>query len=249
MSAVTPEAVVPLLRGTFGSPYLYEPVCASTQDVLRGSSVPEGAVAITDHQTAGRGRSGKSWEDITGDALLLSVLLRPEGSQPLPQLSLVCALAVSEAVEAETQLRTAVKWPNDVLVAEGKVAGILLEADGAAVVCGIGVNVNQAAGALPANAQVPATSLRAETGAAHDRAALLATLLERLEERYGEWRRDGLAGLLPELEARNALRGRRVQTGAGPGVAESIAADGRLHVALDGGGAALVESGTVTLLE
>lgn len=248
MSDLAPDAVLPRLRGRLGSPYLYAQETASTQDVLRGTDLPEGAVATAEHQVAGRGRSGRRWDDRPGRSLLCSVLLRPPGGA-LPQLSLVVALAAAEAIELVAGIEARVKWPNDVLVAGGKVAGILLEAGDGAVVAGIGVNVNQSAGELPARTRLPATSLRVATGATHDRGALLAALLERLDAAYASWRASGLDGLAARLEARNALRGQRVSVGAAPGTAGALAPDGRLSVTLDGGHVVMVESGEIEPLD
>ena len=240
------DLVEPLLRGRFGRPYLWSESCASTQDVLRGSGLPEGAVAVTEHQTSGRGREGRLWEDVAEQSLLLSLLLRPPpGSAPTQQLALVMGLAVAEAVEPARDA-AAIKWPNDVLLDGRKVAGILLEASGEEVVCGIGVNVAQAEDDLPAATQVPAGSLFAVTGRAPERAVLLAALLEILEHRYDAWRRAGLVPLLDELEARNVLRGRRVEVGGEPGTAGPIAPDGRLTLERDDGSTVLVASGEVT---
>jgi BirA family transcriptional regulator, biotin operon repressor / biotin---[acetyl-CoA-carboxylase] ligase len=241
--SVGTESVVPLLRGGFGRPYLYEASCASTQDVLRGSGLPHGAVAVTDHQTGGRGRLGRSWE------VLCSVLLRPDGgAPPAAQLSLVAGLAVAEAVEAVTGVVAQLKWPNDVLLGGAKVAGILLEADGGAVVCGIGVNVEQEAAELPERPSIPAGSLRTATGRSHDRALLVVTLLDRLERRYDGWVAGGLEGLLPELGARDALIGRHIRVGDRVGTADGIAADGRLRL-LVAGAPVLVESGEVLTID
>jgi len=237
--------VEPRLRGRFGRPYCWSESCASTQDELRaGSGLPEGAVAVTEHQVAGRGREGRRWEDVAGTSLLLSLLLRPPAGSPVQQLSLVAGLAVAEAVEESRDL-AAIKWPNDVLLGGRKVAGVLLESSGGVVVCGIGVNVSQAEGELPAATPVPAGSLLGVTGRAPDRAELLVTLLEILEHRYDAWCRAGLAPLLDELEARNVLRGRRVEAGGQRGVAGPIAPDGRLTLTRADGTTVLVSSGEV----
>ncbi len=247
MNDLAHERVVPLLRGTFGRPYLYAAESASTQDALRDGDHPHGAVAVAEHQTAGRGRSGRRWEDVPSRALLFSVVLEPPGAASLPQLSLVAGLAVAVAVERETGLGTQIKWPNDVLVDGGKVAGILLEASGRRVVCGIGINVNQEDGELPRETRSPATSLRIASGRSFDRGVLLAAVLDELEGRYGQWLADGLAGVGEDLERRNALRGVRVHAGGRSGTAGPIAADGRLTVAVDDGSSLLVESGEVVL--
>jgi BirA family biotin operon repressor/biotin-[acetyl-CoA-carboxylase] ligase len=213
--------------------------------VLRDGDHPPGAVALAEHQTAGRGRSGRVWEDAPSRALLFSLLLHPPAGAALPQLSLVAGLAVARALERVTQVEMQVRWPNDILVDGEKVAGILLEATGTRVVCGIGINVNQERGELPPETRTPATSLRIAAGRPLDRGALLAAVLAELEACYERWLADGLAGAAAELERRNALRGRRVWVDGQAGTAGAIAPDGRLSVALDGGDAVLVESGEV----
>lgn len=241
------ETVRPLLHGRFGEPWLWRPTCPSTQALLSDDRLPEGAVAVTDHQTAGRGRLGRTWDDAPGTAILASVLLRPPGGADLPQLSLVCALAVAEAVEAATDLAAQIKWPNDVLLDRRKVAGILLEGSRGAVVCGVGVNVNQTREQLPADARTPAASLRTVTGSEHDRPSILADLLSRLEAHYGDWRESGLERLHSGIGARNFLFGRRLRLDGRAGTGGVIAADGRLEVALDGGGSVRVESGEIAV--
>ena len=110
------------------------------------------------------------------------------------QLSLVCALSVAEIVEAGTALEARLKWPNDVLVEGRKVAGILLEGRDDAVVCGIGINVNQLADALPAQARTPAGLAPHAHRRANTTAALvLVALLARLETHYDAWLASGLA--------------------------------------------------------
>ena len=241
---LTADVVEPLLRGRFGRPYLWSESCTSTQDVVRGTDLPEGAVALTEHQTSGRGREGRPWEDVAGKALLLSLLLRPPAGTPTQQLALVVGLAVAEAVE-ERRDAAGIKWPNDVLLAGRKVAGVLLEASEGVVACGVGVNVSQDESELPVRTPVSAGSLLAVTGRAPDRAVLLAALLEILEHRYDTWCRSGLAPLLDELEARNVLRGLRVEAGGAAGVAGPIAFDGRLTVERDDGTVVHLSSGSV----
>ncbi|MSO94370.1 MAG: biotin--[acetyl-CoA-carboxylase] ligase [Thermoleophilia bacterium] len=247
MSDLAPEAVGPLLRGSLGEPYLYTAETASTQDVLAASDHPHGAVAVTEHQTAGRGRSGRRWDDAPLTALLCSVLLRPPAGLPLPRLALVAGLAVATAIEHESGLAAMVKWPNDVLLDGCKVAGILLEASSSRVVCGIGINVNQEERDLPAQTRLPATSLRIGAGRQFDRGVVLAAVLRELECGYAEWLEHGLDGLLDDLERRNALRGRRIRVDGRTGTAGKIAPDGRLTLVLDRGDIVLVESGEVEL--
>jgi BirA family transcriptional regulator, biotin operon repressor / biotin---[acetyl-CoA-carboxylase] ligase len=185
---LTPELIVPLLRGRLGKPYRWVDTTPSTQRLL-GDDDPEGAVVATDHQTAGRGRLGRTWEDVAGKAILCSVLLRPTRPMPLwPELSLVAGDAVARALHAETGIDATLRHPNDVVVAGRKLAGILAEAMSGRVVLGIGVNVNQTAAELPAEAAKPPTSLRVELGRELDRGPLLAAILLELERGYDAWR-------------------------------------------------------------
>ena len=225
---------------TLGEPRIHVDSCPSTQELL-DPSMPEGAVATADFQTSGRGRFGRSWEAPPGEALLASVLLRPPADRPLPQLALVAGVAVADALERLTGLAVQIKWPNDVMLRRTKVAGILAEAREGAVVLGIGVNLNQTRDRLPERAG----SLRTETGLQWDRDVVLDAVLDDLGRRYGQWRAGGLDAIYDGLGARDFLRGRRVTVDGASGVAELIGRDGRLHVALDDGGSAAVESGEV----
>lgn len=245
MTGLGAAAVVPRLRGTLGRPYRFVAECDSTQELVRAGDPPEGAVVVTDHQRAGRGRSGRTWEDEPGDALLLSLALRPPATPVLPQLSLVVALAVAEAIERVAGVPAGIKWPNDVELDGTKVAGVLLEGSGGVVACGIGVNVNQDASQLPAGTRRAAGSLRTATGRAHDRAGLLVELLDAVETRYRAWYADGLETLLPALEARSTLTGRAVAVGGERGAVTGLAPDGRLRVVLEDGRVRDVESGEI----
>ena len=232
---LAPDAVAPHLSGRFGKPYLYEPECATTQQLLLDSGLPEGAVAATDHQTSGRGRLGRAWEAPAGSAVLASVLLQPPTDRRLPELSLVAALAVAETVEAALVLAAQVKWPNDVMLNRRKVAGILSEISDGTVVVGIGINVNQTRDELPLDAPTEPASLRTATGTTYDRAVLLGSLLARFERMYDVWRDKGLDGIYGGLGARDFLRGRRITADGEPATAVQILRDGRLEIETDAG--------------
>jgi BirA family transcriptional regulator, biotin operon repressor / biotin---[acetyl-CoA-carboxylase] ligase len=185
--SLTAEAVLPRLRGRFGRPYEHVVSTPSTQ-LLVAADAPEGALVVAEEQTAGRGRLGRRWLAPTGTSLLCSLQLRPPvPPERLPELTVVASHSSAEAIAALTGLEPGLKFPNDVLVGDRKVAGILAEVREGRVVLGIGVNVNVPAGELPQEVDRPATSLLAETGREVDRAELLAELLERLERRYDEW--------------------------------------------------------------
>ena len=135
----------------FGEPRLDVESCESTQ-LLVDTSLPEGAIVVADHQSAGRGRLGRTWDAPAGKALLVSVLLRPPIERNAPEISLVAGVAVADALERALGLSVQLKWPNDVMLRRRKVAGCLAEARDGTVVLGIGVNVNQTREELPPNA-------------------------------------------------------------------------------------------------
>jgi BirA family transcriptional regulator, biotin operon repressor / biotin---[acetyl-CoA-carboxylase] ligase len=177
-----------MLAGRFGRVvYRYEEVTASTQRLLHEDD-PEGAVAVAEEQTEGRGRLGRTWHARAGSSVLVSVLLRPEVDPPrLPELSLVAGGAVAEAIAEVAGVDPSIKFPNDVLLDGRKVAGILAESSDGRVVLGVGVNVNQGEGELPTDVQTEPTSLRIQAGEQVDRAVLLVAILLRLERAYDRW--------------------------------------------------------------
>ena len=186
--SLAPEEVEPLLRGRFGRPYVYRRRCASTQHLLDGA-MPEGAVAVADEQSEGRGRLGRRWLAPPGTGILCSVLLRPVvASERLSELTIVAAEACAAAISAAARIEAGVKHPNDVLIGARKIAGVLGEAREGHVVLGIGINANMAPDQLPTGLDTPATSILVERGSPVRRAEVLAVLLERLEARYDAWR-------------------------------------------------------------
>lgn len=212
----------------------------------------EGQVLVAEEQTAGRGRLGRTWTSMPGAALTFSVLLRPVTvpSGRRGWLPLMAGVAVASAVRSVTEggggagggraVGAALKWPNDVLVGERKLAGILAEQspDGSAVVIGMGLNVATPAHALPASpAGLPATSLLVE-GASVSREALLLEILRQLERWYVAFRADpdpARTGLLDAYRPLCGTLGRmvRVELPVGrvvTGVARDVDPDGRLLV-------------------
>jgi BirA family biotin operon repressor/biotin-[acetyl-CoA-carboxylase] ligase len=187
VSDLIPELVTPRLRGRLGTPYRFVAECPSTQRLL-GDDDPEGTTVVTDHQTQGRGRLGRTWEDAPGRSILMSVLLLPRPPMPLwPELSLVAGEAVAQALRSETGIDASLRHPNDVVVAGRKLVGVLPEARTGRVVLGIGVNVNQLPEELPADTAKPPTSVRIELGREVERAPLLAAILAELELGYDAW--------------------------------------------------------------
>jgi len=143
-----------------------------------------GHVLVAEDQTAGRGRLDRRWTSPPRSGLLLSVLLRPRPpAATWPLLPFVAGVAAAEAVRAVAGLEAELKWPNDVLVADRKLGGILTERVGDAVVVGIGVNVSLRVDELP----VPQATSIGLAGGVTDREALLKELLRALARRYETW--------------------------------------------------------------
>ena len=185
--SLAPDFLKPLLRGRFGHIYRYAEKTDSTQRML-AEDAAEGAIAVAEVQTEGRGRLGRAWEAPAGTSVLVSVLLLPAVEAPrLPELSLVAGGAVAQAIAEVTGLEPAIKFPNDILVRSRKVAGILAESSEGRVVLGIGVNVNQTLEQLPTDVKTEPTSLRLELGGPVSRARLLAAILLQLERAYDAW--------------------------------------------------------------
>jgi len=222
---------------------------------------PEGTVLVTEEQTAGRGRLGRSWSSVPGGSLTFSVLLRPAAVPPGRRgwLPLLAGLAVVAAVRS-AGVDAVLKWPNDVLAGGGKLAGILAEQspDGAAVVLGIGLNVAAPDGIAPVPASAgglsPASLLGAlPAGAVVSRAALLLDLLGQLEARYQAFQvaaDPAGSGLLAEYRARCATLGQPVRVLLPgdrelAGVARDVDAEGRLLVAAGDGAEIPVSAGDV----
>jgi BirA family biotin operon repressor/biotin-[acetyl-CoA-carboxylase] ligase len=211
----------------------------------------EGLVLVAETQTAGRGRLDRTWSSPPRAALTVSVLLRPAGVPPsaLAWLPLFTGIAVAAALRDGAGITAGLKWPNDVLVADRKIAGILAEVHGDAVVAGVGLNVTLTEAELP----VPtATSLLLENAACLDRERLLAAVLTKLAGQYTAWAAGPCTGR-PALrdeylrwcvtvgrEVRVELPGGAVLTGTAADVDES----GRLAVRT-GSGTTLVGAGDV----
>lgn len=179
-----------------GDRLLYFPTVESTNTIsmqLAYEKPEEGLVVLTDSQTAGRGRRGRRWIDVPGRNVLLSILLRP--LFPPHMLVMIASLAVVDAIVDICQVAAAIKWPNDVLVGDRKVAGVLIEtshdSSGRMVaVVGIGVNVNGGVEELGKHSaiQVPltatATTLESACGHSVSRELFIARLLQYIENSY-----------------------------------------------------------------
>jgi BirA family biotin operon repressor/biotin-[acetyl-CoA-carboxylase] ligase len=191
----------------------------STNEVaanLARTGAPSYTVVAAETQSAGRGRLGKSWQSPAGSGLYFSLILRPAlAPADLPKITLVAGLAVCLAVEKVARLPLRIKWPNDILLGDRKLAGILAETVAVpgrrtAVVLGIGLNVNAPTTAFPAALREKATSLFIHTGREYQRSELLTAIVTEIKRLIGRFEREGFADLLREWRQRDAYLGREL---------------------------------------
>ncbi len=248
------------LRTRFvGQNLVYLPEVESTNDVARRlaeGGAAEGTLVIADYQSAGRGRLGRRWQAPPGSSLLLSLLFRPPLAPTQSQrLTMVCGLAVADAVQTLTGLEVGLKWPNDVVIGGRKAGGILteLELSGSQVafaVVGIGLNVSLDPAGLAEEPHPAATSLSHALGQPVPRLPLLLALLEAVEGRYLALRQ-GQSPHEEWAERLITLGQRVVVSGAGrplEGVAEGVNTEGALELRLDDGRLETVLAGDVSPL-
>ena len=195
---------------SFGHPHRHVARCSSTNDLARDwardldDPAFSGAMVSTDFQSRGRGQRGRAWEAGPGENALQSLVYRfPEGVQ-IGQMGLVAAAALADAL-AEFGFAPEVKWPNDVLLAGRKTAGILVEVFGPVAILGIGINVNQTDFDGAAAFVTAPTSLRLEAGRSFAVADVREALCRALSVWEERWRQDGFPPVLDAVRARLAV--------------------------------------------
>jgi BirA family transcriptional regulator, biotin operon repressor / biotin---[acetyl-CoA-carboxylase] ligase len=207
---------------------------------LVDEGAPSGTIVGADEQTAGQGRFGRHWHSEPGTGLYFSVILRlPLAPADTPLVTLALGLATREAILDATAIITDLRWPNDLLIADRKCAGILTQMEGRAVVAGIGINVNQTK--LPADIATIATSLRLAAGHPHSREQLLIRLLPAIDEWCALLAREGRDPILRVFaKSSSYVAGRRVTVEISEGetitgTTAGLTADGFLKVRDDRG--------------
>ena len=215
-----------------------------------------GTVVIADRQTCGKGRRGRSWHTPGNTSIAMSFLLKPQlEAEYASMLTLVQAMAVAEAVEEVTALKSQIKWPNDILINEKKVCGILTEmnlsgSEISSIIIGTGINVNQES--FPEEIREIATSLKKESGEDQCREKLIGVLCEKFEQYYEQFlATKDLSGIVEEYNARLVSAGRSVRVldpkGEYTGEAMGINAQGELQVRQENGNIINVYAGEVSV--
>jgi BirA family biotin operon repressor/biotin-[acetyl-CoA-carboxylase] ligase len=217
----------------------------------------DGMAVVAEAQTGGKGRRGRSWVSPRGN-LYLSVVLRP--AVPVykaPLITLMGAVAVASAIRKHLGVPAAIKWPNDILITEKKVSGLLTEMSAEPdrirhIVLGVGVNVNMDLRTLPPDIRSRSTTLAAAAGRTIDRTGLLKTLLAELDHWYRYFLKKEADVLLAWQELNETIGKRVAVSGAGEmleGQAAGVDAEGRLILQLDDGTVRQVAAGDVTIVK
>jgi len=240
--------------------FLYETV-GSTNTVASdlAEKTIEGAVVVADSQQKGRGRLGRKWESPPGVNIYVSIILRPKiEPKEATLITIMAAVACTTALRRVTGLHVTIKWPNDLMVSDKKIGGILSELKtehGRIIyaVVGIGINVNIDIDAYPADVQEIATSVKNETGMSYSREVVISEILNEIDYWYKILNGMGKGILLLEWQKLTSTLGRKVKVIVGKetftGLAESIDSEGMLILRLLSGMLKKISSGDLTILK
>ncbi len=215
---------------------------------LANAGAPHGTIILADQQTAGMGRLGRSWHSEAELGIYCSILLRlPLPSDSSPIASLVLGLATAEAIQKSTQLACDLRWPNDILINERKVAGILTHLVETCIVAGIGINVNHIS--LTGDLRTPATSLRIESdGHSQSRENILIHLLESVDAFSSMLVAEGPESILRAFTSASSYAINRrvlIEENGGKGITAGLDENGFLLVRSDAGAIQKVAAGGV----
>lgn len=213
-----------------GQKIIHHESVSSTMDIafrLGIENEKEGTVICAEGQTKGKGRLGRQWNSPKNKGIYMSIILRPQlAPTAVSHLTLLSAVALCEAVRQTTGMEAKIKWPNDLMVNDKKVAGILTELSAEMdrvrfVVIGLGLNVNTPANQLP----VGASSLRIEAQKNFCRVTLVQQILERLEDWYERYKKEGFSSVIKQWKAYASTLGTRVRIADQQGDIEGEAVD------------------------
>jgi len=242
---------------SIGKKFVYYDSITSTNTAcyeLAQKGAEEGVVVLAEGQTKGKGRLSREWSSLKHRGIYLSIILRPEMTPfEAPRITLMAAVSVALAIRDYCGLSALIKWPNDILINDKKVAGILTEMEAESdlvkfLILGIGINVNTKASELPKGA----SSILEEGDNKVSRAGLAKTILERIGQNYRLFKKEGFLPIKKEWRNLSATLGRRVKASCMhrkiEGEAVDIDSDGALKIRLDNGFYEKVIAGDILLL-
>lgn len=253
------ESVKDLLHTKYiGRNIVYLEKTTSTNDIakkLGDEGASEGTVVIAEEQSKGRGRMGRKWATHRGEAIAMTLLLRPEiHVKDAPSITPILALSTVQGIMEAYKIECGIKWPNDVVLNRKKLSGILTEMKAAGnmvgnIVVGIGLNINQEE--FEEEIQDIAISLKKFSGIDYDRRKIISAILNRFEDNYDMFKEHGISCFREDLKKYSVLIGERVKISLiedeFEGEAVDISDDGSLLVKKDDGEIRNVISGEVTL--
>lgn len=222
---------------------------------IANDGCPHGTVVIAERQTLGRGRVGRLWQSDNNQGLWFSIILRPDLEPEQVQIiTLAASVAVVEGIFRDLGINCGIKWPNDIILENNKLCGILTELSAEPghvnfVVVGIGINVNQTFGEFDAEIQNKATSLQIHTGGKVSRVRLLGSILSCFEEMYNKVLEKNTCEIIDRWNKYSVTLGREVKIVSREveyiGIAQSVAPDGKLVVKCKDGTVREISAGEV----
>jgi len=250
------EITYQLQTNIIGQKVIYKEEVTSTMDeafALGAGGCPDGTVICAENQTKGRGRLGRNWVSPKGKGVYFSVVLRPRLElSEASKMTLLVAVAVCEALRGIADIDVKIKWPNDLMIGDKKIAGILTELNAEIdrvlfMVVGFGVNVNSALTQLPPQS----ASLKSETGQQFSRVLVMQRILQSLDQWYERMRQNGFDSVLERWKDLSLTLGQKVRLSDPNGVIDGTAVDlspeGGLIIEQDNGSRIKRMSGDVSL--
>lgn len=259
--AISSEDIRTGIKGVIGKEIFFYKAVGSTNTIASGladKGVVEGAVVVADSQSRGRGRLGRSWVSPPGVNVYMSIVLRPEiESKDATLITIMTAVGCTIALRGVTGLDITIKWPNDLMVYEKKLGGILTETRVANkriehAITGIGINVNMDLDALPDDVREVATSIKMETGRLFSRTEVIKEVLNGIDNWYNILKEKKYSELLSQWKLLTSTLGRKVEITLGnetlTGLAEFINDEGMLVLRLPSGASKVIRCGDLKLL-
>ncbi|HXX56552.1 MAG TPA: biotin--[acetyl-CoA-carboxylase] ligase [Thermodesulfovibrionales bacterium] len=256
------EQLPALIKGTIGRNLVVLRTVVSTNTFameLGGTGAPHGTVVIAESQTKGKGRLGRTWASLSGTNIYMSLILRPGiTSGNATFLTMAASIACARALREGTALPITIKWPNDLMIGNKKVGGILTEIKSAGeriifAVIGIGINANADGDAFPPELRDTATSLKIEASREQQKDVLVAGILNEMACWYDALMGDERKVMLDEWRRLSSTLGKtvRVTTGAEvlTGTAEDIDEHGMLLLKVRTGEIRTIHTGDLTILQ
>lgn len=250
------EDIERLIKGDIGKEVFFYESVDSTNTIAAERAekgAAEGVVVLADSQQKGRGRHGRCWESPSGVNIYMSIILRPEiETKDITLITIMAAIACAHALRRITGLNLTIKWPNDLMVRNKKLGGILTElktGHGRIIfaILGIGINVNIESNAFPDDIKQIATSVRAETGKPYSREVISAEILNEIDHWYRVLHKKGREMLLSEWQKLTSTLGKKVRVTVDKetftGLAEAIDDEGMLLLRLPSGVLKRISSG------